>query len=161
MTDGGEPPMKSFANGDVVSGGVLAGLGVFVVIEARHWDYLAPDGPGPGFFPLWYGLALIVLSLVLTIGALRRRAAGTSQRIAWGEVGRALAAWIALTVSIALLKLLGFVVSFALLTFVIVSVMYRRPLAFGLAAGVASAAAFYAIFPLALNVELPVGLFGF
>jgi putative tricarboxylic transport membrane protein len=160
MTEGG-PPMKSAANGDVVSGGVLAGLGVFIVIEASHWDYLAPDGPGPGFFPLWYGLALIALSFGLMIGALRRRAAAPAPRIAWGEIGRALAAWIALTASIALLKLVGFLVSFALLTFFIVSIMYRRPPGFGLAAGIASAAAFYLIFPLALNVELPVGLFGF
>jgi hypothetical protein len=53
------------------------------------------------------------------------------------------------------------VVSFALLTFFIISIMYRRPLGFGLAAGVVSAAAFYLVFPLALNVSLPLGLFGF
>jgi putative tricarboxylic transport membrane protein len=153
--------MKSVANGDVVSGGVLAGLGVFVVIEARHWDYLAADGPGPGFFPLWYGLALIALSLALVIGALKRGAAAPAQRVKWGEMGRALLAWAALTTAIGLLSVLGFVVSFALLTFFIISIMYRRPLGFGLAAGVVSAAAFYLVFPLALNVSLPVGLFGF
>jgi putative tricarboxylic transport membrane protein len=148
-------------NGDVISGGVLAGLGVFVVIEASRWDYLAPEGPGPGFFPLWYGLALLGLSLALMIGALRRRAANTEQRIDWSEVGRALMAWAAVTACIALLKVLGFFVSFALLTVFIVSVMYRRKLLFGLAAGLASSAAFYLIFPLALNVELPAGIFGF
>jgi putative tricarboxylic transport membrane protein len=153
--------MKSVANGDVVSGGVLAGLGIFVVIEARHWDYLAADGPGPGFFPLWYGLALIALSLALVIGALKRGAAAPAQRVDWCEMGRALLAWAALTAAIGLLSVLGFVVSFALLTFFIISIMYRRPLGFGLAAGAVSAAAFYLVFPLALNVSLPVGLFGF
>jgi putative tricarboxylic transport membrane protein len=153
--------MKSVANGDVVSGGVLAGLGVFVVVQASGWDYLAPEGPGPGFFPLWYGLALIALSLGLMIGALRRRAAAPEHGVHWGEVARALFAWAALTVAIGLLNVLGFVLSFALLTFFIVSIMYRRPLGFGLAAGAVSAAAFYLIFPLALNVALPTGLFGF
>jgi hypothetical protein len=76
-------------------------------------------------------------------------------------MGRALLAWAALTAAIGLLSVLGFVVSFALLTFFIISIMYRRPLGFGLAAGVVSAAAFYLVFPLALNVSLPVGLFGF
>jgi len=153
--------MKPVANGDVVSGGVLAGLGVFVVLQASRWDYLAPDGPGPGFFPLWYGLVLIALSLVLMIGALRRRPADSGHAVHWNEVRRALLAWAALTVAIGFLNVLGFVVSFALLTFFIVSIMYRRPLGFGLAAGVASAAAFYLVFPLALNVALPTGLFGF
>ena len=153
--------MKRIANGDVVSGGVLAGLGVFVVVQASHWDYLAADGPGPGFFPLWYGFALVALSLALMIGALRRRAAAPAGRVDWGEVSRAVLAWTALTVAIGLLNVLGFVLSFALLTFFIVSIMYRRPLAFGLAAGAASAAAFYLIFPLALNVALPTGLLGF
>ena len=153
--------MKSVANGDVVSGGVLAGLGVFVVTQASRWDYLAPEGPGPGFFPLWYGLALIALSLALMIGALRRRAAVPERRVNWGEVGRALFAWAGLTVAIGLLNVLGFLVSFALLAFFIVSIMYRRPLAFGVVAGGLSAAVFYLIFPLALNVALPTGLFGF
>ena len=153
--------MKSGANGDVVSGGVLTGLGVFVVIEASRWDYLTPDGPGPGFFPLWYGIALIALSLALMIGALKRRAAASETRADWREVGRALVTWAAFALSVALLKLLGFLLSFALLTLFIVSVMYRRPLGFGLAASVGSAAAFYLIFPLALNVALPVGVFGF
>jgi putative tricarboxylic transport membrane protein len=153
--------MQSRYNGDVVSGGVLAGLGLFVVLQARHWDYLAPEGPGPGFFPLWYGLAMIALSVALVFGALRRRAADPDKAVDWGEVGRALIAWGALTVSIGLVKVLGFFVSFALLTMFIICFMYRRSLVFGVTAGVASALAFYLIFPVALNVELPTGVLGF
>lgn len=148
-------------NGDLVSGAVLAGLGAYVVLEARHWDYLAPEGPGPGFFPMWYGVALVVLSLLLVAGSVRRRAGGDGEPVNWPEVRRALLAWAVLTASIALLKVLGFMVSFALLTFFVVSLMYRRPLAQGVAAGVLTAGGFYLIFPLALNVELPVGVFGF
>ena len=57
--------------GDIVSGGVLAGLGVFIILEAKGWDYLGPDGPGPGFFPLWYGIALVALSLLLVVMGFR------------------------------------------------------------------------------------------
>lgn len=150
-----------FKMGDLVSGAVLTGLGIYVVLQARGWDYLAPDGPGPGFFPMWYGIALITLSLALMYQAVARRAAEAREGTAWREVGRALVAWAALTASIALLKPLGFLVSFALLTFVIVSLMYRRPLAHGVAAGIGGAVLFYLIFPLALNVALPVGALGF
>ena len=44
------------ARGDVASGVVLAGLGFYIVVQAWRWEYLGPDGPGPGFFPLWYGV---------------------------------------------------------------------------------------------------------
>ena len=147
-------------NGDLISGAVLAALGVFVVVEARHWDYLAPDGPGPGFFPIWYGIAMIALSLALIAGSLKKRASA-GKPVEWSEVGRALFAWAVLTACLALIKLLGFAVTLALLTLFIVCVMYRRPLVHGIAAGVLTSVGFYLVFPLALNVELPRGVFGF
>jgi putative tricarboxylic transport membrane protein len=150
-----------FRDGDLVSGAVLIGLGVFIVSEARNWDYLTPEGPGPGFFPMWYGLALVVLSLAVVVSALARRAHTPQGDIDWRRVGRALVVWLALTVCIAALKVLGFVIGFALLTLFIVSVMYGRRLAFGILSGVATAAVFYLVFPVALNVALPVGIFGF
>jgi putative tricarboxylic transport membrane protein len=149
------------STGDVVSGAVLAGLGLYIIIEARRWDYVAPDGPGPGFFPMWYGIAMLALSLGLVAVALKRRAGGKGEPVEWREVGRALFAWAALTACLASIKVLGFMLSLALLTLFIVRVMYRRPLVHGIVAGILTAACFYLVFPLALNVELPVGVFGF
>jgi putative tricarboxylic transport membrane protein len=148
-------------NGDLVSGAALAGLGVFVVFEARKWEYLTPDGPGPGFFPMWYGIALVVLALAVAAGAVVRRSHESTGAINWSQVGRALVAWAALTACIASLKLLGFVLSFTLLTFFVVRFMYGRSVAFAAAAAVGAAAAFYLVFPVALNVALPVGFLGF
>jgi putative tricarboxylic transport membrane protein len=148
-------------NADLISGAVLAGLGLYIVVEARGWDYLTPEGPGPGFFPLWYGAALVALSLVLMASSITRRLRDAGKRVVWPEVARALTVWVGLAVSIALLKVLGFLLSFALLTFFIVSPMYRRPVVHGLAAGVVGAAVFYVLFALALNVSLPVGVLGF
>ena len=53
--------------GDVISGAVLAALGVFIITQALAWDYYTLDGPGPGFFPFWYGVAMVVLSLLLVL----------------------------------------------------------------------------------------------
>jgi putative tricarboxylic transport membrane protein len=152
---------KSQKTGDFWSGLVLAALGVYIVTEARHWEYLTPDGPGAGFFPMWYGFAMIVLSLVLVVVSIRRARSGADTAIDWGGARRTLAAWFALVVCVALLKVLGFVLSYALFTFFIVAVMYGRPLKNAAVIAVSSAAGFYLIFPFALGVTLPVGVFGF
>jgi putative tricarboxylic transport membrane protein len=152
---------KSNKTGDFWSGLALAGLGVYIVVEARRWDYLAPDGPGAGFFPLWYGVVMILLSLGLVFSSVKRASSTADTPIDWGRAGRALASWFALVVCVALLKLLGFVLSYALFTFFVVTVMYGRPVKSALVIALASAAGFYLIFPMALSVQLPVGIFGF
>jgi putative tricarboxylic transport membrane protein len=147
--------------GDIVSGVVLAALGGFIVSEAAHWEYLGPDGPGPGFFPLWYGIAIIALALALVVTTVTQRARERDSEINWHEVKRAMGAWAALAVCVALLKLLGFLLAFGIFVFFLVAVMYRRPLGAALAISVAMAAGFYLLFPVALNVALPVGKLGF
>jgi len=147
-------------SGDLWSGIALAALGAYIVIQARQWEYLGPEGPGAGFFPLWYGIAILGLSVLLIVSHLRRGSA-RGNAIDWTRLGRALTTWLALAVSVALFKPLGFVISFALLTYFIVAVMYRRPLATAALVAVASAAGFYLVFDRALSVPLPVGVLGF
>jgi putative tricarboxylic transport membrane protein len=150
---------RSARRGDVVSGAVLAGLGLYIIVEARRWEYLGADGPGPGFFPLWYGIAMLVLALLLvgtSVGGGSAPAAGRGR-----ELGRALGAWGALAACVALVSVLGFLLAFGLFTLFVVAVMYRRPLLPALAVAVGCAVAFYLVFPLALNVALPTGVFGF
>ena len=134
---------------DFWSGLALAALGGYIVAAARGWDYLTPDGPGPGFFPVWYGVAILALSLVLVFTS-------DSGHVAdWRGAGRALATWAAFAASLALMKAVGFAISFAVLTFFIVAVMYRRPPLVAAITAAAIVGAFYVIFPLALGVALP------
>ena len=133
---------------DFWSGLALAALGGYTVYTARGWEYLGQDGPGPGFFPLWYGIAMLVLSLVLVVR-------GEGEAVSWRGSGRAFATWGAFAVSVVLLKLAGFLVGFAALTFFIVAVMYRRPPAVAALVAAGVAAGFYLVFPLALGVALP------
>jgi putative tricarboxylic transport membrane protein len=146
--------------GDIVSGAALAGLGVFIITEARRWEYLGPDGPGPGFFPLWYGIALVALSVLLIVTTFAQKARQPGA-VNWREIGRALAAWAGLAACVGLLKVLGFLLAFGLFTFFLVAVMYRRSLGAAVAVSVGMALGFYLVFPVALNVALPVGWLGF
>ena len=140
---------------------MLAGLGIFIIVEAKEWEYLGPDGPGPGFFPLWYGIAIVALSVLLVAMSLASRAGGPDKPVAWDEVRRALLAWAGLALCAGLLKLLGFLLAFGLFTFFLVAVMYRRPLGTAVAVSAGVSLGFYLLFPLALNVALPVGKLGF
>src|SRR3954466_15908178 len=133
---------------DFWSGLALAALGGYIVNEARGWEYVGSDGPGAGFFPMWYGIAILGLSAVLAFS-------GKGKPVDWRGTGRALGAWAAFACAVAVLKLVGFAVSFAALTFFIVAVMYRRtPMLAALVAG-AGGGGFYVVFPLALGVPLP------
>lgn len=132
---------------DFWSGLALAALGGYIVYTARGWEYLGQDGPGPGFFPLWYGIAMLALSAILVFTA--------KSEVSWRGAGRAFAAWAAFAASAAIIKLAGFLIAFAALTFFVVAVMYRRPLAIAVLVAAGVTAGFYVVFPLALGVALP------
>ncbi|HEY7239502.1 MAG TPA: tripartite tricarboxylate transporter TctB family protein [Burkholderiales bacterium] len=137
---------------DLWSGLALAVLAGYIILQASRWDYTGPDGPGAGFFPLWYGIAMLVLAAALVASSLLRR---EPERVDWRGTGRALAVSGALAVALVLFKLAGFVIGFAALTFFIVTVMYRRPWPIAAAVAVGLAGGFYVVFPLLLGVTLP------
>jgi putative tricarboxylic transport membrane protein len=147
-------------DGETIAGALLGALGAYVFLQSRAWDYYTEDGPGPGFFPYWYGVAMVVLSLALIASRLKSDAA-PARSVDWRATGRALGTWLAFALSVALMEPLGFVLSFALLTFVIVIFIFHRPpLTAGLTAA-GAALAFHLTFPVILNVPLPTGFLGF
>jgi putative tricarboxylic transport membrane protein len=153
---------KSIDKSELACGAVLVGLGVFVVRESAAWEYMTPDGPGPGFFPLWIGLATIALS-VLYIGLLAYDVVREQpvHRTNWTGTGRVLAGWAAFMIAAALLKPAGFIVSFALLVVFLVRVIFARPFVAAFAVGLGSAFGFWVLFVKLLNVRLPTGPWGF
>ena len=149
--------MKPFLkSGDFWSGLALAALGAYVVATAYRWDYMTEEGPGAGFFPMWYGGLMLVLSLALALGAVLKPSRGPA--VAWKDVSRALLAWVAFVACVASMPLLGFAVSFALLAAFIVRFMCGEKLRTALLVGIVGAAGFYALFDLALDLSLPRGL---
>ena len=133
---------------DFWSGLALAALGAYIVVQARGWDYLTDDGPGPGFFPLWYGIGILAGSAWLVVF-------GKSPSGDWRGAGRALATWAAVALSVGVVHLVGFAISFGVLAFFMVTVMYRRPPAIAALIALCAVAGFYLVFPLALGVALP------
>lgn len=142
---------------DFWSGMALAALGAYILRQALGWTYMDQDGPGPGFFPRWYGSAMLLLSVLLVAGAVLKPGTGAPQKgLVWAELRRALGGWLALVACIAMLKFVGFIIGFALLTWFMVTVLYRRPQRVALPLAVGGALGFHALFVWALELRLPV-----
>jgi putative tricarboxylic transport membrane protein len=150
--------MRIARNKDLWSGLALAALGGYIVVTAMGWPYMTEEGPGPGFFPRWYGGLMVALSLALVVISALKAPGEAPAPIQWGELGRALGCWAAFVACIALMPVLGFMVSFALLTWFIVAVLARRPHRVALPLAIGGAAMFYGIFELGLDLSLPHGI---
>lgn len=59
--------------GDRVFAIICLGLSFWLILEARKFAYMTTYTPGPGFFPLWLGVCLGLLSLYLIINTVRRK----------------------------------------------------------------------------------------
>jgi hypothetical protein len=106
---------------------------------------------------MWYGGAMVVLSVLLVVGAVLKPREATP--IAWKDVSRAIGAWVVFVACVASMPLLGFLVSFALLTAFIVKVMCGEKLRTAVIVAVVGSVGFYALFEMALDLTLPHGLF--
>ncbi|WP_368416371.1 tripartite tricarboxylate transporter TctB family protein [Falsiroseomonas sp.] len=145
---------------DVVPGLALAGLGGYVAWRALGWDLLTEDGPGPGFFPLGYGVLMVGLSALLVLRAVLRPQASGEAGLGGGHL-RALGTWAAFAGAAFLMQWIGFVAGFAILAaFIIVFVFGKSP-ARGAAVGLASAGGFWLVFERLMGVGLPAGPWGF
>jgi len=58
--------------GDRVFAVFCMGLSIWLILEARQFDYLSEFGPGPGFEPFWLGIFLAILSVSLLVSTFRK-----------------------------------------------------------------------------------------
>lgn len=147
---------------DLLAATSVALFGVYVTIASSRLAYVSEYGPGPGFVPLWLGIGLVTLSLYLIVRNLTRPPSGTAGKSESWMVGtRVLGGWLALMSAVLLLPWIGFGLSLAVLTVILILTLERRApmtaviVAFGLAVG------FHVIFVYGLGVSLPVGFWGF
>lgn len=154
------PFKRVVRDGDIVSGVVLASLGTYILVTASRWDYLTPNGPGPGFFPVWYGLLMIVLSLALVASRIVSKSKDELDPIDWPGLLRAFGTWLLFVVGAAVMPWLGFVTAFTIVCFSLIFLVFRRPLSQSLIAAIAITAVFHVIFVILLQLDLPVGPLG-
>lgn len=148
--------------GNLAAGVVLAAFGAYVISVAVKLPYVSEVGPGPGFFPLWLGIGLVLFAAALMFTAFTSAAAEIdSQTQSWRMTMRSLSGWAAVMVAIALLGTIGFALSFISLTVFLIVALERRPVLLALGVGIALAVVFQLIFVAALDVSLPKAVWGF
>ena len=149
-------------NGNLISGACLAAFGIYVISVAAKLPYVAEVGPGPGFFPLWLGIGMVLFAACLVYWSFSPAPTkAASETPSGNKASRALAGWLALMVAMALFPWIGFGLSFVLLTVFLIVALDRRPALLAVGVGVALALTFHLIFVVALDVSLPVAPWGF
>ena len=144
-----------------IAGLVLACLSIYILFTASHWTLFNTEGPGPGFFPVSYGLLMFGLSVALIYQRLTASAEEPRAAYAADRSGRmaAFLSWVGIIASIPLMWLLGFVVGFGLFVVFMVKVVFDRSWLTSVITAVAIVAALHLIFPVLLGAPLPVGRF--
>lgn len=143
---------------DVATGAILVALGVAVAAESLRLGLSGQFGPGPGFLPMFLGVALIgsggVLSGRALVGGQGSSEVELPDRAGLRQVVLAI---VALTVVAVAFEPLGFPLAAALLSFFAVAVLAGRDLVMSGAIALAMATGAYLIFDLTLGLRLPTG----
>ncbi|MHA6730206.1 tripartite tricarboxylate transporter TctB family protein [Devosia sp. A369] len=148
--------------GDLVTSVILVALSLYILTSSLGWSYFSQNGPGPGYFPFWYGLLLLLLAIVLglrsVVGVRRDQAPNEAEDTsgAW----RSLASCGALAVATLLIYVIGLMSSFALLALFLVRFIFGRSMKEAFVVALVGSAVLYLIFEVGLGMQLPVGIWG-
>jgi putative tricarboxylic transport membrane protein len=143
---------------DLLAGGLLALVGIGVILGAFRLHIGTPLHPQPGFFPFLGGSALALLAAILIVQATLGRSTGSE---AFGKLGPPAIMVVGMGVYVAILEPAGYVLATILITGVILRVLgVKSWRALGLA-GALLAVGTYFLFARILGIDLPAGVLGF
>ena len=180
--------MTAVARVAIASSVILALLGIGAVIGGLSYGVIEEDGLiGPGFLPTMAGALVAIFAIGDVIGRLRAKPVMSEAELILGAEADAVleeevaaesdidifgrtqkqrsrmlvAVLLILIVTLLLVPLLGFIISFALMLLSIAVFVEKRKWLPALAVTAAALAVIYLIFVVLLRVPLPQGLIGF
>ena len=139
---------------DHVAGGVFVAAGALVLVVSQDLPFGTLASPGSGMLPT------LVIVLMMTFGLLLVAGGGNSpplREVDWTDLPHAARVVAASAAAIALYQALGFLVTMALLLFVLTFVVERKPLAPALLFSCGVTALAYSLFNNLLKAPLPHG----
>jgi putative tricarboxylic transport membrane protein len=141
----------------------LVCFGIFICWEARKLDMGRVVKPGPGFFPFWLGLALIIVSLALLVNYGRKKidpslpSPDLWKGLHWEKV---LYSSVALLLYALFLESLGYILATVLLILFFFRAIEPQKWVVVILGSVITSFITYFLFKLWLQVQLPRGLWG-
>ena len=143
---------------DHVAGGVLAAFGLLVLALSGDLPVGSLSFPGAGMMPKLLASLLIAFGLTLT---LRAGDSAPLAEISWQDLPHALRVTAVTALAVALYQTAGFLLTMALLLFVLIFGVERRGLVPAAAFSLGVVALTYLLFAVALKTPLEQGVFGF
>ena len=139
---------------DLIAAAAVLALGLAAFVGALGLGYWT-RGPGPGFFPLWLGVLLVVLAIGWAAQVVRGRNLRDAEPIAPG--GRRAVALVlgALFVAILALDVVGYQLAMTALVLFVLVVVGRRRWFESIVVALLSGFGIYALFANVLQVYLP------
>ncbi len=135
-------------------------LGSVVVFLASRLPYQAEYGPGPGFLPLWLGMALIACAIVTIIKAIKRYG-DQKGKFFQAKTRQVMFVLVTLIITFFLVPVFGLSVGLALFTGFTMRTAGRHGWILCVFVAAVTAAAIRLIFGHMLDIPLPKGYIGF
>lgn len=146
------------------------GIGLFFVVfaalvltQSLGFEFYSRGIPGPGFFPTLLALGIGIVGVLLVVSRLRGvdLEFGTFARPSRTELGRAMTVWLAIVIASAVIDLVGFLVTSAVLIALLLLGVERLRTWRAIMTVFLIPVVLYAVFALLLRVRLPTGPWGF
>jgi hypothetical protein len=143
---------------------IIAGVAVFllgIATTAAAWltlPYTGDFGPGPGFLPLWLGIALTVCSIPVIITDLRTKE--KSERLFRPETAKCLKVLILIVTVFLALPVFGFSAGLALITGGGMRLMGKHSWVSCVVTVIGTAVCIHYLFGQWLSIPLPKGMIG-
>jgi len=134
-------------------------LGSVVVFFSSQLPYEAEYGPGPGFLPLWIGIALIACAIATIIKAIRKYRYEEG-RFFQAKTGQVVFVGVTLIITFLLVPVFGLSLGLALFTGFTMRTAGRHGWMLCIFGAVVTAAAIRLIFGVMLDIPLPRGFIG-
>ena len=148
---------------DRIFGMIGLGLSLWFFLESRKFDYMTQFTPGPGFMPFWVGVALALLSFYLIADSFLRKSGKKDdakllpEKHALYRVGAIMLMLFGVTFS---MRFLGFPLTLALFTTVILLFLEHYSILKSAGYGIAYSAVTWFIFQYILSMGFPKGFLG-
>lgn len=136
-------------------------FGLYVLITAFRLEYQLDSLPGPGFVPVWVGLTIVVLSLLILVGTFSRSADNRPGPFSAENIRNVVATLGGCALAMLLSSVTGFLVALGLLAGFLVRFFGTKSWTTTILVAVILQITLYLIFRLGLDVPLPKGLLGF